>query len=207
MDSEKSKKVRETYKRIKKGESFSGVPADYSSKERKTYLLMRADDYASKRDYMKALESLKESVHEVSLFQVAQGSTGEEKIRRLYEPIRKRVSRVMKKASKEGDSHPSDFKKIEFYGEKLIKGMDERIEHEIDMRQKVVKESERIVSGLEKKTLAIIGGFGIVASMFFLSPVVTGNAIGSIGEMTSGILGGALFVLGVGGIFISCRRK
>ncbi len=61
--------------------------------------------------------------------------------------------------------------------------------------------------GLEKKTLAVIGGFGIIASLFFLSPVVTGNAIGSIGEMTSGILGGALFVLGVGGIFISCRRK
>lgn len=60
--------------------------------------------------------------------------------------------------------------------------------------------------GLERKSLAIIGGTGILASLFFLSPVVTGNAI-SLNNQVSFSIGTILFLLGLVGLFVGFRNK
>jgi hypothetical protein len=60
---------------------------------------------------------------------------------------------------------------------------------------------------LEKKAGTAVGVVGILASLFFLSPIVTGNAVANMVDIASGSIGGALFVLGIGGVFISCKRR
>ncbi len=55
---------------------------------------------------------------------------------------------------------------------------------------------------LEQHLSAIIGIGGLIASLFFLSPKITGNIIGNVGSQDSSIIGAILFFIGIiGGFF------
>ena len=60
---------------------------------------------------------------------------------------------------------------------------------------------------LENKTLAIIGSIGIIISLFFLSPIVTGHSIGNFILNDSSIVGAVCFFLGLFILFISFKNK
>lgn len=60
----------------------------------------------------------------------------------------------------------------------------------------------KISGGLEKQTLAITSGIGLLIGLFLLSPNITGNAVSNIASVTSNWIGAALFIFGlVGGYF------
>ena len=61
--------------------------------------------------------------------------------------------------------------------------------------------------GLEKKFIPVIAGISIVASLFFLSPNITGNVIGNLTKNDSSVVGVTLFVLGIIGFFAYFRKK
>ncbi len=86
---------------------------------------------------------------------------------------------------------PKDWREVRDYLEKSTEEASE-------------KSSQR---DLEGKTLAIIGSFGIIASLFLLSPAITGNAIGSMNNGASFSLSAVLFGLGLVGLFVSFRRR
>ncbi len=55
---------------------------------------------------------------------------------------------------------------------------------------------------LESKSLLATGIISILASIFFLSPNLTGNTIGNITSSNTNFLGAVLFVLGIGMIIL-----
>jgi len=60
---------------------------------------------------------------------------------------------------------------------------------------------------LEGKTFTFfVGLLGVVASLFFLSPLATGNVIGSIALNESSIMGILIFLLGIFSMAVSFRR-
>lgn len=61
--------------------------------------------------------------------------------------------------------------------------------------------------GLESKVGAFIGISGILASIFFLSSNITGNVIGNMTHLTSNLIGGILFVIGVAGTFFYFKKR
>jgi len=52
--------------------------------------------------------------------------------------------------------------------------------------------------------VALIGG---VFGLFFLSPVLTGNAIANVNQTTSNLVGGVLLLIGLVGVYVSCKCK
>lgn len=61
---------------------------------------------------------------------------------------------------------------------------------------------------LERKTFTFFGGIlGVVASLFFLSPIVTGNAIGNLVLKDSSIIGAVFFIVGILFLFVSFKNK
>jgi len=61
--------------------------------------------------------------------------------------------------------------------------------------------------GLEKKMQSTLGICGILGGIFFLSPNLTGNAVGGLNQPTSNILGIILFLVGIIGAFFYFRKK
>ena len=59
---------------------------------------------------------------------------------------------------------------------------------------------------LEQHLSAIIGAGGIIASLFFLSPKITGNVIG-LSKTSSDLTGIFLFILGLTGLFVYIKLK
>ena len=103
---------------------------------------------------------------------------------------------------------PSTKKKIVNFAEDYSQGNDSpksNLRSDLSPLRKFLKSSGR--NSLESNALAVVGGFGVVASFFFLSITVTGNAIGSMNSGTSFSIGGILFILGLIGLFVSCKRK
>lgn len=69
------------------------------------------------------------------------------------------------------------------------------------------KKNEEDTSGLER-FIAVISGIGILGSLFFLSPNITGNAISNLTTKTTSFLGVGLLIIGlVAGFFWLKRRK
>ena len=62
-------------------------------------------------------------------------------------------------------------------------------------------------SGGLEKTFSIIGIGGIVLSLFFLSPNLTGNAIANLTTKTSSIIGAGLFIVGLVGSYFWFKKK
>ena len=61
--------------------------------------------------------------------------------------------------------------------------------------------------GLESKVGAFIGISGILASIFFLSSNLTGNVISNMTNLTSNLIGGILFIIGIAGAFFYFRKR
>lgn len=60
---------------------------------------------------------------------------------------------------------------------------------------------------LEKKVSSVIAMGGIAGALIFLSPALTGNIVGNVGNSTSSWIGGCLFILGLGGALFYFRKK
>jgi hypothetical protein len=58
-------------------------------------------------------------------------------------------------------------------------------------------------STLEGKVVSVVFLLSFLASLFFLSPNLTGNSIGTLSKGSSSFLGGILFLLGISGFFIT----
>lgn len=56
------------------------------------------------------------------------------------------------------------------------------------------------------KSFVVLSVCSIIAGIFFLSPNITGNAIGNITKTSSNILGIVLIVFGVLGVFLKNRN-
>lgn len=82
----------------------------------------------------------------------------------------------------------------DFIGPESTEGIIKKLEAQLGRFDK--KEGE-----LEKRTSAVISIVGVLAGLFFLSPVVTGNAIGAISSNNSTGIGVALIVLGLIGVY------
>lgn len=59
---------------------------------------------------------------------------------------------------------------------------------------------------LASKVTAIMAIAGLVGGLFFLSPNLTGNAVGSLTNVTSNYTGAILFILGLVGVYLSARN-
>jgi len=60
---------------------------------------------------------------------------------------------------------------------------------------------------LEHKFIPVLAGASVIVALFFLSPNLTGNAVGNLVKSDSNIIGAVLFVLGIAGLFISFRKR
>ncbi len=60
--------------------------------------------------------------------------------------------------------------------------------------------------GLENRIVSVIAITSLAVSLFFLSPNITGNAVGSIETSSSNIIGLIFFVLGIAGFVFFKRR-
>lgn len=60
---------------------------------------------------------------------------------------------------------------------------------------------------LENKVLSVIAIAGFWAGIFFLSPIVTGNAVGNLNQTSSNWIGGILFIVGLISAFVYFRRR
>lgn len=80
-----------------------------------------------------------------------------------------------------------------------LKGLGKKVGDEIAQERKKKKDLEQHLS-------AIIGIGGLIASLFFLSPKLTGNVIG-ISKTSSNLTGIILFISGLTGLFIYLKRK
>jgi pilus assembly protein TadC len=60
---------------------------------------------------------------------------------------------------------------------------------------------------LENTLLAIIGSFGIIIGLFFLSSNLTGNVVSSLSQAYSNIIGIALFLIGLVGAFFYFKKE
>ncbi len=115
------------------------------------------------------------------------GITSDE-IKKYKNTFKKRVGRVLKNA-------------VEFARNKETQEITERMlnyakkEGLIDYKK----------TGLEK-SLAVISLGAVVAGLFFLSPNLTGNVIGSMTKTNSNFLGVGLFMLGIVGTFVFKRK-
>lgn len=58
-----------------------------------------------------------------------------------------------------------------------------------------------------RPSLAVLSVCSILAGIFFLSPNLTGNVIGSMTRSSGNILGGVLFILGIVGAFFTIRKS
>lgn len=72
---------------------------------------------------------------------------------------------------------------------------------------KYLQRREDRTKGLEAKTTATVAIIGLVASIFFLSADLTGNAIGSSSISTTNIIGALFLVVGLVFAFIYFKRR
>ena len=61
--------------------------------------------------------------------------------------------------------------------------------------------------GLGSKLTSIIAIAGLGLGVFFLSPIVTGNAVSSLNQTNSNWIGGILFLVGLVGAFTYFRKR
>ncbi|MBR9701666.1 hypothetical protein GOV13_01965 [Candidatus Pacearchaeota archaeon] len=55
--------------------------------------------------------------------------------------------------------------------------------------------------GIEDRVIPVLASLGLIVSIFFLSPNITGNAVEDMAQNTSDWIGGILFVLGLIGFY------
>jgi hypothetical protein len=68
-----------------------------------------------------------------------------------------------------------------------------------------LRETEEDQGGLEK-TIKVIPLVSLIVALFFLSPIVTGNAIGSLVNSTTNIIGAGLIVCGLVGAYLLMKK-
>jgi len=68
-------------------------------------------------------------------------------------------------------------------------------------------ESYKNKRSLVGKVVPCIALGGIVGGLIFLSPNLTANAIGSLNQTSSNWIGGILFLIGIAGVYVSCRKR
>jgi len=82
----------------------------------------------------------------------------------------------------------------------------------IESKNPLVKEVRNFLKrnsdsgGLENKTMLVVSLLGVVVSIFFLSPNLTGNVVGSLSKSGSNVFGIIMFVLGLLGIYVSFKK-
>lgn len=113
---------------------------------------------------------------------------------KLIEGINKRIERGRTYLKK----HPNDenFDENKKYMKKILEISDD-IENTLSPKESL--------SGLEKSLKVLSIGF-VLLGIFFLSPNLTGNVIGTMAMNSSNIFGLALFALGIVGIFFIFRK-
>ena len=113
-----------------------------------------------------------------------------------YESARRVYRKMSNKAEKEGNETIAD----NFYKEA---GRERLKANRID------RAMHGEYHGLEGKTaaVAVISILGILSGIFFLSPNLTGNAIGNMTNSTTNIIGVVLFAIGIVGAFFWFRNR
>ena len=109
---------------------------------------------------------------------------------------------------------------VPFYDANLAEGLSQEqyrsLKKRIDKSQKKNadrRKKERIdyilrgEKGLQKKVVCVLTIVGLCTGLFFLSPNLTGNAIGDLTNSTSNWIGGVLFVFGLIGVFTFFKKK
>lgn len=135
-----------------------------------------------------------------NISQVIASSTSQEDKLKYLEAFNKRIDRGLKYLEK----HPSKkniqaMDKILDYSKMLEKDIDEPSSVDLE------KYNKNLRSGLER-SLVVLSIGSVLAGIFFLSPNLTGNAIGNMARSSGSILGGILLLLGIVGIFFTIRK-
>ncbi len=180
-------RIHHEVKRGDKGQYLSRTP------ERYLHCLMKADKLASEGKYEKAMENVEYGTRSFD--------GGRKFFESNKEPLRQienRVNRILKKAKKK-EYQP--IKELEKEGSDIIKF--------VNKMRKAYGEKE--YQNLEHRTINPIvltaAIAGIATGIFFLSPNITGNAIGNLTNTTSSIMGALLlFVGGLTAAFFLFKR-